>query len=83
MLCWYSGSGPDLVRLRLGNYIAADQRAGMGPQEESLYNVCGACYPKILWGYGVGLFSCLILKANERRLLAQARSVRCTLVGER
>ena len=54
----------------------------MPQRVESQNHECGACYPKIVWGYGVGLFSCMILKANERRLLAQAHSVRCTLDGE-
>ena len=53
-------SGPDLDRLILGNYIAADQRAGMRQVplgSESQYRECGACYPKKLWGYGVGLIT--------------------------
>ena len=69
--CVFSVSGPDLDRLILGNYIAVEQprmlrRAGMrlnwaprgGAAVGSKYYWCGACYPKILWGYGVGLISC-------------------------
>ena len=73
-MCWYSGSGPDQDRLRLGNYIAADQRAGMGPQGGDAVIRVWSLLPKNFMGLRcwsiIVLQLCFgpeVLVANERR----------------
>ena len=75
--CVFSVSGPDLDGLKLGNYIAADQRAGMrqlsAPRGGVAVSRVWSLLPKNLWGYGVPHCQTKHSRdAVERRLLARA-----------
>ena len=72
-------SGPDIDRLRLGNYIAAEQRAGMrqpcAPRGGVVVSNVRSLLPKKFMGLLCWIGDPMVI-ANERRLLAQAHVVR-------
>ena len=83
--CVFSVSGPDLDRLILGNYIAVEQprmlrRAGMrliwAPRGGAAVSSVMSLPPKNFMGLLCWFLLLAPVKANERRLLAQAHVVR-------